>query len=168
MILLACATVLAFVPAVQAQDDEDPQTLVGKAAPTFTAPLLGGGEVDLAKHAGKQIVVLDFWATWCPWCRKSTEHFVNVAEKYKDKDVVFYLIAVKDNEERINKYVKENNLKATIVLDPDRKLADPYLVDGIPHIVVIDKEGKITRVAVGEDKVGPAMDEELTKLIGKS
>ena len=161
--LLAATLIL---PAAHAEET-DPQTLVGKDAPQVTLPLLGGGELDLAKHKGKQVVVLDFWASWCPWCRKSTEHFVMVAEQYKDKDVAFYIVAVRDKEEKIKAYMDENKIKAKIALDPERKMADPYIVDGIPHIVVIDKDGKVTKVAVGEDKVGPAMDEGLKAVLAE-
>lgn len=149
-------------------EETDPQTLVGKEAPQITLPLLGGGELDLSKHKGKEVVVLDFWASWCPWCRKSTEHFVKVAEQYKGKDVAFYIVAVRDKEEKIKAYMEENKITAKIALDPERKMADPYIVDGIPHIVVIDKDGKISKVAVGEDKVGPAMEEGLKAALGEA
>lgn len=157
---------IALAP-IALRADEDPQSLVGKDATQVTLPLLGGGELDLAKHKGKDYVVLDFWASWCPWCRKSTEHFVKVAEQYKDKNVAFYIVAVRDKEAAIKKYMTENKIEAKIALDPERKMADPYLVDGIPHTVVIDKDGKIVSVAVGEDKVGPAMESALEKAFGE-
>lgn len=158
----------AVAPFTAYAEETDPQTLVGKPAPQVVLPLLGGGELDLAKHKGKEVVVLDFWASWCPWCRKSTEHFVKVSEKYKGKDVAFYMVAVRDKEEKITAYMKENKLSPKIALDPERKMADPYIVDGIPHIVVIDKEGKITTVAVGEDEVGPAMESGVAKALGET
>lgn len=162
--LLAALTLLsAPLARTEESTDEDPRSLIGKSAPQVTLPLRGGGTLDLSKHAGKDYVVLDFWASWCPWCRKSTEHFVKVAQQFKDKNVAFYMVAVRDKEAAIDKYVNENKLDAKIALDPDRKMADPYLVDGIPHIVVIDPAGKILNVAVGEDKVGPAITETLEK-----
>ena len=163
---LAASLMTAMLMAMPALADEDPQSLVGKDAPQIKLPLLGGGELDLAAYKGKKYVVLDFWASWCPWCRKSTEHFLKTAEKYKDKDVAFYMVAVRDKEEAITKYLKDNKISPKLALDPKREMADPYLVDGIPHIVVIDKEGKIVKVAVGEDKVGPGMDEALAAVFG--
>lgn len=165
---LSAALVFAALLSPAWAEETDPQTLVGKDAPQVTLPLLGGGELDLAKHKGKQAVVLDFWASWCPWCRKSTEHFAKVAEEYKGKDVAFYIVAVRDKEDKIKQYMKENKIEAQIALDPDRKMADPYIVDGIPHVVVIDKAGKITTVAVGEDKVGPAMADGLKSALGEA
>lgn len=160
--LFAAASLLVVLfIAAPALADDDPQSLVGKDAPQVKLPLLGGGELDLAALKGKKLVVLDFWASWCPWCRKSTEHFLKTAEKYKDNDVAFYMVAVRDKEEAIQKYLRDNNIAPKLALDPKRDMADPYLVDGIPHIVVIDKDGKIVKVAVGEDKVGPAMEEAL-------
>jgi len=165
--LFAAATLLtAMLLAMPALADDDPQSLVGKDAPQVKLPLLGGGELDLSAFKGKKYVVLDFWASWCPWCRKSTEHFLKTAEKYKDKDVAFYMVAVRDKEEAIKKYLTDNKIAPQLALDPKREMADPYLVDGIPHIVVIDKDGKIVKVAVGEDKVGPAMEEALSTAFG--
>lgn len=161
-LLLSFALVATLFAALPARAEDDPQSLVGKEAPQVKLPLLGGGELDLAAYKGKKYVVLDFWASWCPWCRKSTEHFLKTSEKYKDQDVAFYMVAVRDKEEAIQKYLKDNNINPKLALDPKRAMADPYLVDGIPHIVVIDKEGKIVKVAVGEDKVGPAMEEALS------
>ncbi len=144
-----------------------PEDVVGKPAPAVTLDLLGGGKLDLAEFKGKKFVVLDFWATWCPWCRKSTEKFVATAKAYADKDVVFYKVAVGQDAKAVGEYWEKNKIEAKVALDSERKASDAYWVDLIPHIVVIDKEGKVVRVAVGEDKVGAALDEELEKHFGK-
>lgn len=165
------AILLAFGALTTAAAAEEvwgkPEDLLGKPAPAVTLDLLGGGKLDLAEFKGKKFVVLDFWATWCPWCRKSTAKFVETAKAYADKDVVFYKVAVGQDAKAVGEYWEKNKVEAKVALDSERKASDAYWVDLIPHIVVIDKEGKVVRVEVGEDKVGVALDEELEKHFGK-
>lgn len=162
-LVLACGTAMA-------QDEEawgNPMDWVGKDAAAVKLPLVDGGELDTEAYEGKKVVVLDFWATWCPWCVKSTEHLVKRVEEYKDKDVAFYMIAVGQGREPVAKYIESKGLKVPMALDTDRKASDAYFVDYIPHVVVIDKDGKVSAVAIGEDKVGPAIDEALKALLAE-
>lgn len=144
-----------------------PEDVVGKPAPAVNLDLLGGGKLDLAAYKGKKMVVLDFWATWCPWCRKSTDKFVATSKAYANKDVVFYQVAVGQDGKTVGEYWEKNKVDAKVALDSERKASDAYWVDLIPHVVIIDKEGTVIRVAVGEDKVGAALDEEMEKAFGK-
>lgn len=164
-----CAALLIALPAIAEEEAwGKPADLLDKPAPAFTLDLLGGGTLDLAAYKGKKMVVLDFWATWCPWCRQSTEKFVEASKKYADRDVAFYMIAVGQEADVVGDYWQKNKVEAKVALDPGRKASDPYFVDLIPHVVIIDKEGKVVRVAVGEDKVAEALDEELEKHFGKT
>lgn len=154
---------LAMGGTATAQDEEntDPRTLVGKNVIDVKLPLTNGGTLDLSKHKGKEYVILDFWATWCPWCVKSTSHFVERTEQYKDADVAFYMVSVGEEMDTVKKYMEKKGLKVNMAVDTDWKLSEYFKVDFIPHIAVIDKTGKIIAVEVGEDKIGPAMDKAL-------
>src|SRR5687767_4033725 len=66
--------------------------LVDKPAPDFTADLLDGKRVTLASHKGKDIVILDFWATWCAPCIVSLPLMTDLANKYADQGVVLYAV----------------------------------------------------------------------------
>jgi peroxiredoxin len=162
---LALAFVLAAGVAGAQSDDEwgKPEDLLNKEAPKVKLSLVDGGELDLAKYRGEKYVVLDFWTTWCPWCRKSTEHFVKRAEQYKDEKVAFYMVSIGEEKSVVQDYLEKNDLDVNMALDPDRDVADRYWVDYIPHVVVINPEGEVIKVAVGEDKIGPAMDEALSE-----
>ncbi|MBI2422338.1 MAG: TlpA family protein disulfide reductase [Candidatus Hydrogenedentes bacterium] len=171
MALALVAAMLGMLPAQgEAAADAwgDPKTMVGKPAPEIVLPLAGGGEFKLSELKGKKNVVLDFWGTWCPWCRKSTEQFLKLRDEYAGKDVEFYLVAVLDNEKAVIDYFTKEKITAKALLDTNRKAADPYWVDPVPHAVVIDKEGIVRSVAIGEDKTAPSIRETLEKLYAKS
>ncbi len=146
---------------------EAPRDMAGMEAPAVKLDLLKGGALDLASHRGKEFVVLDFTATWCPWCVKSTQHVQERAEQYKDKPVAFYMIHFGEEKETVEKFIEKQKVSVNVALDPEREAADAYLVDYIPQIVVVDKEGKIVAVAIGEDEVGPAIDKALADAFGE-
>lgn len=95
MAALMAACLLA-IPAVQAQTTEQDADLLyatgmlkpGTAAPDFTLPTLAGKKFSLSQLKGK-VVVLDFWASWCPDCRRDAPNVVRLYREYKDKGVVF-------------------------------------------------------------------------------
>ncbi|MFM1918835.1 MAG: hypothetical protein RLZZ303_469 [Candidatus Hydrogenedentota bacterium] len=163
----AALTLAVIVPCVASAQDENPRDLAGKEAPAVKLDLLKDGQLDLSSHKGKEYVVLDFTTTWCPWCVKSTQHIEERAKQYKDKPVAFYMIHFGEEKETVEKFIKKKGISVPVALDPDRAVADDYLVDYIPQVVVVDKEGKIVSVAIGEDEVGPAIDEALAKAFGE-
>lgn len=141
-----------------------PRDMAGQQAPVFTLPLLGGGTLDTAAFRGEKYLVLDFWTTWCPWCRASTDKFVELSKKYADQDIGFYMVSVGEQAETVRRYFEVNQIAAQIAIDTDRAVSDKYLVDYIPHVVVIDKEGKIVLVTIGKDEVEERLSAKLAEL----
>jgi peroxiredoxin len=123
----------------------------GVAAPDFTLPFLGGGEVSLDQYKGK-VLVLNFWATWCPPCRKELPTFMSMHKKFKDNEN-FALLAVsvdeEDGEKEIRKLFASRNIELPVALDPERKLADLYGVSGFPETFFIDKTGVVRKKFIG-------------------
>jgi len=143
--------------------------LVGQPAPALELKLLDGGRLDLAAHKGKQVVILDFWATWCPPCVKGLPHLDKLARDYADKDVAVYAVNQRESPETIKRFLKRKNLSLTVALD-DGKGGKAYKVEGIPQTVIIGKSGVIESIHVG---FGPGMEKKLkqeldTLLSGKS
>lgn len=164
------AEAFAFVPPANAKmvdsfrpqqnEEEAPSPLLGKPAPEFELNLLDGGKASLAKHKGKDVVLIDFWATWCGPCRKSLPILANVTEQYKDKGVVFYALNQRENPEAIKDFLSKQSFKLTVALDTEGKVGEAYGVEGIPQTVLIDKDGKVRAVHIGYD---PAMRVQLVK-----
>ncbi|MCC7409891.1 MAG: redoxin domain-containing protein [Phycisphaeraceae bacterium] len=123
--------------------------LVGREAPTFTAKTLDGKVVDLAALRGKQVVVLDFWATWCGPCVESLPELQRVAEGYADRPVT--VLAVNDGEDAatIRAFLEKKGLKLTVVMDEQGQIVRLYGVSAIPRTVVIGMDGKVVLDATG-------------------
>jgi len=123
--------------------------LEGQAAPAFELPILGGGTAELAKHRGKEVVVLDFWATWCPPCRKWLPQVEELAGEFRDKGVVFYAVDGEETAEKVREYLEKNGFKLPVALDQDGSVGRLYQVTGIPQTVVIGKDGVAAKVYQG-------------------
>jgi len=134
-------------------------SLLGQPAPAFKLPLLAGGEFDLAAFKGKKVVVLDFWATWCGPCRKAMPILSATTAKFKDKDVVFCAINQGETADDVKKFLKDQGIECPVALDNAQVTAPLFQVTGIPHCVIIDKQGVVQAVHVG---VLPNYGETLT------
>lgn len=117
-----------------------PGELTG-AAPAFTLQDMNGKPVSLADFRGK-VVVLDFWATWCPPCKKEIPDFVELQRQYGSKGVQFVGIAL-DEPNKVTEFVQQNGINYPILLGNDAITAKYGGIDGIPTTFVIDKNGKI-------------------------
>jgi len=146
--------------------EEGPHPLLGKPAPPFQLDLLDGGKVNLAAHKGKQIVILDFWATWCPPCRRGLPVLAKVSQAYKDKGVVFYAVNLGEQPSKIREFLKQAKLSLSVALDKDGKVGDLYKVEGIPQTVIIGKDGTVQVVHVGFGLgMGKQLREQLDALL---
>lgn len=123
----------------------------GKPAPDFSLKGTDGKEYTLASFKGKY-VLLDFWGEWCYWCMKGMPDMKKYYEKYKDQ-IEFVGINCRDSEETWQKTVREEGLAWTNLFNgDDTGLLNKYAVEGFPTKILIDKEGKIVEVFVGESE----------------
>jgi thiol-disulfide isomerase/thioredoxin len=131
---------------------------VGQPVPDVTLPLLGGGEVKLAELKGK-VVLLDFWATWCGPCVQGLPKVNEVAGKLAERGVVFYAVNLAEKPETIEKFLTKKELKLQVAL-ADQKMGTKFGVNGIPHTVIVGKDGIVRTVHVG---FGPGSEKQLEK-----
>ncbi|MBP7830541.1 MAG: redoxin domain-containing protein [Kiritimatiellae bacterium] len=130
--------------------------LSGKPAPDFELELLDGSAFRLADHKDK-IVVLDFWATWCPPCLKALPHMAALATDYEGKDVVFLGVS-RDrpgDKDKIAPLLAEHKVPYPTGLDL-QGLGLDYSVAGIPCVVLIGRDGRVQGRQVGFWDEGPA------------
>ncbi len=126
-----------------------PHPSEGLPAKPFRLEQLGGGTVDLSQHLGKDVIVLDFWATWCRPCVIAMPLVEHVAERFRPQGVVFYAIDLREGTERVASFVRDRHVSLRVALDPRGEVGDLYGVAGIPHTTVIDRSGRVAHVHIG-------------------
>jgi thiol-disulfide isomerase/thioredoxin len=161
--LVSIAGACLLVAGCSVGANERPESaLVGKPAPDFKLSLLDGGEIELSALKGKNVVLLDFWATWCGPCRQVMPALDRVSKDYASKGVRYLAVNLREEPAKINAYLKQAGLKLEVPLDKDGKVAASYAVRGIPTMVIVDKEGIVREVHVG---ASPNLEVELRKAL---
>jgi cytochrome c biogenesis protein CcmG/thiol:disulfide interchange protein DsbE len=120
-------------------------------APDFTLDRLGGGSLTLSANRGK-VIILDFWATWCPSCRQEIPDFVQIQKEYGDKGMTMIGVSLdRDRESAVRPYAEEVGINYPVVFGFDHsEVTDNY--GGIPNIpttFIIDQKGDIIEKYVG-------------------
>jgi peroxiredoxin len=109
----------------------------------FTLTDLQGKTWHFRDLRGK-VVLVNFWATWCPPCRKEMPDLQALSEKFKDQG--FVVLAISDEEAaKVSPYLAEHKVSYPVLLDPGRKVNDLFIVEGIPKSFVYDRSGKMGR-----------------------
>ncbi|MEY4484496.1 MAG: hypothetical protein RL693_1948 [Verrucomicrobiota bacterium] len=86
--------------------------------------------------------VLEFWATWCPPCRQSIPHLNELNKKYKALGLTF-IGATSEDRQTVRNFLKDVPIDYTVAFDNDGKLNKSFGIEGIPHAMIVNKEGKI-------------------------
>ncbi len=86
--------------------------------------------------------VLEFWATWCPPCRTSIPHLNELNKKYQARGLTF-IGATSEDRQTVRNFVKDVPIDYTVAFDNDGKLNKSFGIEGIPHAMIVNKEGKI-------------------------
>ncbi|MBA4373511.1 MAG: hypothetical protein C0402_11700 [Thermodesulfovibrio sp.] len=139
----------------------------GSNAPEFTAKDLSGQNISLSGLAGR-VVVLEFWATWCPPCRSTIPDLVALQEKYRDRNVTVLAVSVDEGSNltaKLQDFARENKINYSILLGSEI-ITQTYKVRNIPVLFLIDKTGKIVSQHVGaiEDFAG-TVSSQVEKLL---
>jgi len=136
-------------------------------APDFTLEDLSGKDVSLSQYAGN-VVILDFWATWCPPCRMSIPELVKLQDTYRDNGLVVLGVSV-DSSDTKNAYLssfKEEYKMNYTILRADDKTTRKYFGDsefGIPTLFIINREGMVVDMHSGYSP--GAVEKSLKKIL---
>ena len=121
----------------------------GAEAPRFRLPSLAGGEVDLASHRGK-VVLLNFWATWCPPCVAEMPSLERLHRALGPEGLAVVTVSTDEDEEVLREFVAELKLTLPLLLDPGGRVAEgAYRTTGYPETFVLDRSGVLLRHHVG-------------------
>jgi thiol-disulfide isomerase/thioredoxin len=131
--------------------------LVGQAAPEIDLELLSGGRFKLSEYKG-QLVVLDFWASWCGPCMQTMPLVERLLEEFDDSEVRLVSVNLEEQPDQIRGVLERHNLNVPVALDLDGVAARRYQANAIPQLVVVDREGRVARLYIGG---GPQVVEQL-------
>ena len=131
----------------------------GTEAPDFTVTMFDGSQVTLSELRGK-VVLLNFWATWCPPCRKEmTRVGKDIIERFAGRDFVFLPVSRGEGRSAVGAFREKNGYDFPMGLDSTKAVFGLYASNYIPRNFLIDREGKVVLASVDYD------DEEFDALL---
>jgi peroxiredoxin len=119
-----------------------------KLAEDFTLATPGGGTFKLSEHRGK-VVMVNFWATWCPPCLEEMPAMERLYRQQKDAGFTLVAVSVDTDPKKIAPFIAEHKLTFTVGLDPRMDLANAYAVRALPSSFLVGRDGNLTALAIG-------------------
>lgn len=150
--ILAVLFIAVFFPALASAG------LVNKKAPEFTLNSLDGKAVSLGEFKGR-IVFLDFWASWCPPCKKEMPEINRLAAKFKEADMAVVAVSVDKKKEHAGSFISTIpgvSKSITVLHDPESSVVSSYMAQAMPTSFIIDRSGVIRFVHFGYRENDPA------------
>lgn len=143
----------------RAGEDTTALVRVGDKAPDFTVEMFDGTEISLEALRGK-VVLLNFWATWCPPCREELTHVQKeIIDRFEGRPFVFLPVSRGESREAVAAFREKTGYAFPMGLDSLRTVYDRYASNFIPRNFLIGPDGKVVFSAVGYD------EEEFRELI---
>ena len=135
-------------------------------APDFTLTGFDGQTVRLADLRG-QVVVVNFWASWCPPCREEAAYLEKTSRDYQGRGVVFLGVDWVDTEKEALAYIEEFDITYYNGPDLGTRIAQAYRIQGVPETFFIDKSGQVRWVKVGP-LYPPELEDKIDELLAES
>ncbi len=123
------------------------RNMVNEQAPSFVLKDVEGNEVSLEKLKGN-VVLIDFWATWCAPCREELPYIEKIAEEFRGKGLVTLTISAEQGN-IVSTFLSKNKYKIKSLVDSNKEVSSKYQVKGLPTAFVVDRDGKIVTHFIG-------------------
>jgi peroxiredoxin len=125
-----------------------PAPVVGAPAPDFSLQDLSGNAVTLSSFKG-QVVLINFWATWCGPCRIEMPAIEQRYAAHKDRGFVVLAVNLDEPQADVSAFAESFGLTFPVLLDPGARVNDLYRVRGYPTTLIVDREGMIAKLHIG-------------------
>ena len=140
-----------------------PATLVGKAVPgAFKLALLDGGEFVLPDPKTTNVLLLDFWASWCGPCRQAMPVLAEIGRDYAGRGLRYVAVNLREKPDVIRRYLAAAGVAPTVALEAEGRMAAAFQVRAIPTMVLIDRKGLVAWVHEGST---PDLKPRLTEVV---
>lgn len=169
-LIVAVAAAILLLPSCggrtqrQAGDDIEATTLVGEGdqAPDFTVEMIDGSRVTLSALRGK-VVLVNFWATWCPPCRAELQRVQHdLIDRFAGEEFAFLPVSRGEDRATVAAFLADRDYGFTVGLDPEERAYGLFADNYIPRNFLIDRRGRIVRISIGYT---PAEFDELTEAV---
>ncbi len=134
-------------------------------APDFTLTTFDGETITLSELRG-QVVIINFWASWCPPCREEAPYLEQTWRKYKDQGVVFIGVDYVDTEEEALAYIAEFDITYYNGPDLGTRISQAYNIQGVPETYYVAKNGELRGVKIGPLQP-PELDNKIDELLAE-
>ncbi len=119
-----------------------------KPIPEFSLPAVGGGEWSMAGHRG-EVLLINFWATWCPPCRRETPELVDLHNRYANRGFSVVGISMDDDPaSAVPEFARRYHMPYPL-LAPDERFGLANQIESLPTSILVDREGRIARTYLG-------------------
>lgn len=125
-----------------------PAAAADAPAPDFSLPARVGGDLSLASLKG-DVVLINFWATWCGPCRKEMPLLEQIYQRYKGLGFTLVAINVEDDSAGAEKWLKDTPVSFPVLFDRDNHVSKLYKVTAMPSTVIVDRRGQVRFIHYG-------------------
>lgn len=122
---------------------------VGEEIPDFVAAELGGTDITLSDFRNREVVMLDFWATWCQPCILGMPSLQAMHEEFDERGLEILAVNLGEDPDTVSEFMEDWAYTFRVVMDPDELVSGKYGVRGIPQLVVVDLDGRVAHIELG-------------------
>ena len=152
------------VEAAAVRHDRPPLPRAGYPAPDFTLETLDGKTVTLSDLHG-QVVLINFWATWCPPCRAEMPAIQQVYDEYRGRGFTVLAVNQRESQGRVAAFMDELDLTFPVPLDRDGRVSARYRVNALPSTFFVDTSGIIRDVMIGGPMARTFIESQITTML---